>query len=123
MKYLRLTYYDEKKFEALSKTDFDAIVSQCPPRDAELRNSGHLIAQASLASARSYTSIRPRNGRPSVTDGPLAETKELVGGFFNIEARDLDEAIRAASKHPAAQLREQVGWGVEVRPTEMFEQS
>ena len=57
-----------------------------------------------------------------MTDGPFAETKEQVGGFFIIEARDLNEAIRVASKHPAALLGEQVGWGIEVRPIEMFDQ-
>jgi hypothetical protein len=66
--------------------------------------------------------VRPRNGRVSITDGPFAETKEQVGGFFIVEAKDLNEAIRVASMHPAAHLGEQVGWGVEVRPIEGFEQ-
>ena len=57
-----------------------------------------------------------------VTDGPFAETKEQVGGFFIIEAQDLEDAVRVASKHPAALLGEQAGWGIEVRPIEMFEQ-
>jgi hypothetical protein len=51
-----------------------------------------------------------------MTDGPFAETKEQVGGFFMIEAKDMDEAMSIASKHPAAHLGEQVGWGIEVRP-------
>lgn len=122
MKYLCLAYYDEKKFDALSKAELDAIVSQCPPCDEALRKSGHLIAQASLAPTQSSTTIRPRNGKPSVTDGPYAETKEQVGGFFIIEARDPNEAILVASKHPAARLGEHVGWGIEVRPIEGFEQ-
>lgn len=122
MKYLCLAYYDEKKFETLSKAEVEALVSQCPPHDASLRSSGHLVTQASLGPTRSSTTIRPRNGKPSVTDGPFAETKEQVGGFFIIEARDLNEAIRVASKHPAALLGEQVGWGIEVRPIEMFDQ-
>ena len=122
MKYLCLAYYDEKKFGTLSKAEVEALVSQCPPHDASLRSSGHLVTQASLGPTRSSTTIRPRNGKPSVTDGPFAETKEQVGGFFIIEARDLNEAIRVASKHPAALLGEQVGWGIEVRPIEMFDQ-
>ena len=123
MKYLCLAYYDVKKFEALSKSEVDALVSQCPAHDAELRNSGHLIVQASLGEPSASTTIRPKGGKPSVTDGPYTETKEQVGGFFMIEARDLNEAIRIASKHPAAHLGEDVGWAVEVRPIGFFEQS
>ena len=121
MKYLCLAYYDEKAFAALPKAEFDAIVSQCPQYDEALRNSGHLVLQASLGSARVTTTVRPRNGKPLVTDGPFVETKELVGGFFIIEAQDLKEAIRVASKHPAANLGEQVGWAIEVRPIEMYQ--
>ena len=121
MKYLCLAYYDEKAFDALSKPELDAIVSKCPPYDEALRESGHLIVQASLGSPRASTTVRPRNGKPSVTDGPFIETKEQVGGFFIIEARDLNEAIRVASKHPAANLGEQVGWAIEVRPIEGYE--
>ena len=66
--------------------------------------------------------MRPRKGKVSITDGPFTETKEQVGAFFIIEARDLDEAVRVASNHPAAHLGEQVGWGLEVRAIDMFEQ-
>jgi hypothetical protein len=122
MKYLCLAYYDEKKFDALSKTELDAIVSKCQPYDEDLRKSGHLVVHGSLAPSRSTTNVRPRNGKVWITDGPYAEAKEQVGGFFIIDARDLNEAIRVASKHPAAHLGESVGWGIEVRPMEMFEQ-
>ena len=116
MKYLCLAYYDESKFDALSKADLDAIVRECQPYDEALRTSGHLVSQSSLDAARSSTSLRPRNGRILVTDGPFAETTEQIGGFFIIEARDLNEAILVASKHPAANLNEHLGWGIEVRP-------
>ena len=122
MKYLCLAYYDEKAFEAMSKPVVEALVSQCPPHDAALRASGHLIVQASLGASRESMSLRPRSGKVSITDGPFAETKELVGGFFIIEAKDLNEAIRVASMHPAAHLGETVGWGIEVRPIEFFQQ-
>jgi hypothetical protein len=122
MKYLCLASYDEKKFDALSKTELDAIVSECQPYDEALRKSGHLIATGSLQPARTATTVRARNGKVSITDGPFAETKEQVGGFFIIEARDLNEAILVASKHPAAHLGERLGWGVEVRPIEAFVQ-
>jgi hypothetical protein len=122
MKYLCLAYYDERAFEALPRAELDAIVSQCPRYDQDLRDSGHLILQASLGPTRATTSLRPKGGKPAVTDGPFAETKEQVGGFFIIEARDLNEAIRVASKHPAAHLGERVGWGIEVRPIEGYEE-
>jgi hypothetical protein len=121
MKYLCLAYYNEKAFDALPRAEVEALVSQCPAYDETLRNSGHLVVQASLGSTRATTTVRPRNGKPLVTDGPFIETKEQVGGFFIIEARDLNEAIRVASKHPAANIGEQVGWAIEVRPIEAYE--
>jgi hypothetical protein len=121
MKYLCLAYYNEKAFDALSRPEVDTLVSQCPDYDEALRNSGHLVIQASLGPTRATTTVRPRNGKPMVTDGPFVETKEQVGGFFIIEARDLNEAIRVASKHPAANIGEQVGWAIEVRPIEAYE--
>ena len=121
MKYLCLAYYNEMAFDAMSKAEVEALVSQCPPYDEALRSSGHLVIQASLGSTRATTTVRPRNGKPLVTDGPFIETKEQVGGFFIIEARDLNEAIRVASKHPAANVGEQVGWAIEVRPIEAYE--
>ena len=123
MKFLCLAYYDEKKFDALPKDQLDAIVSRCQTHDEALRNSGHLILVASLGPTRSTSSIRPRRGKPVVTDGPYAETKEQIGAFFIIEAADLNAATRIASLHPAAHLGEEVGWGVEVRPIDYFHQS
>ena len=120
MKYLCLAYYDEEKFNALPKPEFDAIAAQCPMHDEALRTSGHLKLVASLGALRDGASIRPRNGRPTITDGPFAETKEQVGAFFIIEAADRNEAVRVASLHPAASLGEQVGWGIEVRPIDYF---
>ena len=122
MKFLCLAYYDEKKFDALPKAELDAIVRECHSHDEALRNSGHLITVASLGPTRTTTSVRPKNGKPSVTDGPFAETKEQVGAFFIIEARDLNEATEVASQHPAAHLGEHVGWGIEVRPIDYFVQ-
>jgi hypothetical protein len=122
MKYLCLAYYDAEKSAALSKPEFDAIVSRCPQHDAELRASGRLVLSGSLGEPESWMAVRPRGGRPAVTDGPYAETKELVGGFFIIEAQDLNDAVRVASKHPAAHLGEQIGWGIQVLPIDMFEQ-
>ena len=104
------------------RTELDALVSKCKAHDERLQKSGHLVTVASLAPPRTTTSVRPKNGKPSVTDGPYAETKEQIGAFFIIEAADLDEATRVASQHPAAHLGEHVGWGIEVRPVDYFAQ-
>ena len=96
MQYLCLAFYDEQKFGTLSQADLEAIKAKCLPHDKELAQSGHLRLMASLQPTRSTTTLRPRNGRVSITDGPFVETKEQVGGFFIIEARDLNEAIRVA---------------------------
>lgn len=114
MKYLCLAYGDPKKMKALSKADMDAIVRECQPHMEELRKSGHLVSDDGLD--WETTTIRPRNGAVAVTDGPFTESKEQVGGAFVIEARDLNEAILVASKHPAAHVGEHLGWGIEVRP-------
>ena len=119
MKYLCLAYYDEKKFETLTPADMAAIERECRPLDDDLRRTGQLLEVGSLAATRGSVSLRPRGGKVSVTDGPYAETREQLGSYFLIEARDLDEAIRVASKHPAAQLNEHLGWGVEIRPIEV----
>jgi hypothetical protein len=123
MKYLCLGYYDEKKFNSLPRNELHTLVNQCQPHDQALHNSGQLDMVASLAAPHSSASLRPKNGEPSITDGPYAETKEQVGAFFIIDARDLNDAIRVASKHPAAHLGEEVGWGVEVRPIETLDQA
>jgi hypothetical protein len=116
MKFLCLGYYNEKAFSALSEAEVNEVVRDCPIHDAALYATGKVIAVASLAATKDSTSIRPRNGRPWITDGPFAETKEQIGAFFIIEAADMAEAVEIASKHPAALLGESVGWGVEIRP-------
>ena len=86
-----------------------------------LRGSGHLLSVASLGSSRKSVSITPRDGKPVIRDGPFAEAKEVLGSFFLIEAKDMDEAVRVASLHPAARLGETVGWGVEVRAIDFYD--
>jgi len=112
MKYLCLAYYDEKKFDTLTEADMAAIGRECGPLDEDLQRSGHLLEVGSLAATKDSVSLRPRHGKVTVTDGPYAETKEQLGSYFLIEARDLNEAIQVASKHPAARLNEHLGWGV-----------
>jgi hypothetical protein len=116
MKFLCLAYYDVDATQAMPKDELNAITSQCPPRDAALRASGHLVVQASLSAPTATRVIKPRRGRKTVLDGPFTEAKELVGGFFIIEARDMDQAVEIASLHPAAELGEPIGWGIEIWP-------
>jgi hypothetical protein len=123
MKYLCLAYYNPEKFAAMAPADVQALVSQCPAKDAELKKTGHLLVSASLEGPQAAFALRPRGGKPQITDGPYAEAKEMVGGFFIIEAADRDEAVRVASLHPAATLGESVGWGIEIHPIGFFEAS
>ena len=120
MKFLCLAYYDQQAFGAMPPDQLRAITSQCPPHDAELRESGHLLSLASLAEVRGSVSVRPRGGKPTVTDGPFMETKEQIGSFFLIEAASLADAVRVASMHPAALLGETLGWGIEIRPVDLW---
>ena len=115
MKYLCLAYYSEEKSAALSQAEVEKLVSACPAYDQALQDSGHVIMVESLDEPSASTVVRPRNGKTTVSDGPYMETKEQLGAFFIIDARDLNEAIHVASKHPAASLGEEVGWGIEIR--------
>lgn len=114
MKYLCLAYGDKSKMSRLTKPEFEELVGRCKQHDEELHRSGHFVSANSLE--WDVATIRPRNGKPVVTDGPFVETRETVGGLVIIEARDLNEAIRIASLHPAAHLGEHLGWALEVRP-------
>jgi hypothetical protein len=111
MKYMCLVYYDEKTLEALSKSEYDALVEEVLAYREVLRKSGHYITSDGLQPVETATTIRIRNGRVSATDGPFAETKEQLGGFMLIEARDLNDAIRVASQLPPLRLG-----CIEVRP-------
>jgi hypothetical protein len=111
MKYLCLVYDDEKNLDAMSESELDGLVGECLAVDEELRKSGHVIASEALEPVHTATTVRVRNGNVSVTDGPFAETKEQLGGFFLIDARDLNDAIQVASRIPSARLG-----SVEVRP-------
>ena len=122
MKFLCFGYYDQKAFDALPKAEVAALVSKCRAHDEALHESGRLLAVGALAPPQRATCVRPRNGKPTLTDGPFAEAKEVIGAFFLIEAENQQEAVEIASKHPAAHLGENVGWGVEVRAIEFFQE-
>jgi hypothetical protein len=118
MKFLALAYYHEKTFEKTTPEEMKAIVAKCEPLDQALYATGKMEMVASLAATKDMVSVRPRNGKPWVTDGPYVETKEQLGSFFLLEAKDMEEAIKLASMHPAANLGENMGWGIEIRPIE-----
>jgi hypothetical protein len=118
MQYLVLAYYHEKTFLALTPEEIRAVVENCGPLDGALQATGKVSIVASLAATKETVSVRPRKGKPIVTDGPYVETKEQLGSFFIIEAADMQEAIQLASLHPAANLNEDLGWGIEIRPIE-----
>src|SRR5437868_13227776 len=104
MKYLCLVYGEEKALAGMAD-------EHCVDYDERIRASGHCIASEALQPVATATTVRVRNGKVSVTDGPFAETKEILAGFYLIEARDLNEAIQVAAKIPPAA----VGC-IEVRP-------
>jgi hypothetical protein len=114
MKYLCLLYGNQKKVSSLSKEEFASIVEKCQVYDAELQRTGAVRTVEPLE--WDVTTVRPRNGKPTVVDGPFVETRDVVGSFMVIEARDLNDAIRIASLHPAANMGEDLGWGIEIRP-------
>jgi hypothetical protein len=111
MKYLCMVIVDEKKLDAMSETEMQALIDESLAHDETLRKGGHFLAAQALESVHSATTVRLRNGKVSVTDGPFAETHEQIGGFILIEARDLNEAIQLASHIPSCRLG-----GIEVRP-------
>ena len=120
MKYLGLAYFTPEKFDAMSPDDVKELVSQCPQLDEKMRATGKVLISASLGDLENWRTLRPRGGKTRVTDGPYAESKEVVGGLFIIEADSSDEALRIASMHPAATLGEEGGWAVELIPMDFY---
>jgi hypothetical protein len=120
MKYVGLAYFTPEKFAAMAPDDVKALVSQCPALDEKMRATGKMLVSASLGDLEGWRTLRPRGGKAHVTDGPYTESKEVVGGLFLIEADSLDEALRIASMHPAAQLGEEGEWAVELIPLDFY---
>lgn len=114
MKYLCLLYGNQQKVSSLPREEYLALVERCKVYDAELQKTGAVTSVHSLE--WDVTTVRAREGKPTVTDGPFVETRDIVGSFMVIEARDLNDAIRIASLHPAANMGEDLGWGIEIRP-------
>lgn len=104
MKFICLGYFDEKKFESLSESERNASIDECLSYDDVLRKNGHFAGGEALQSAHSAATLRWKNGKVSITDGPYAETKEQLGGLLILEARDLQHAIELMSKHPGVKV-------------------
>lgn len=117
MRYLCLGYYDPETFEALTDAEREALGARCRPHDEAFYATGRVVTVATLERGTGVR-LRPTDSGPSVTDGPFAEAREVVGSYFIIEADDLEEAVEIASLHPAARLGGEVGFSLEVRPVE-----
>jgi hypothetical protein len=113
MKFLCLAYEEQQKFDEMSPEDWQAMRQETLDYVEALRSSGQLLDARPLQSATTASTLRIRNGKLSITDGPFAETKEQIGGFFLIEASDFDEALRIAAEWPSARVGT-----IEVRPVE-----
>ncbi len=116
MRFLCMVCYEQNVLDSLSKPEFDTLVAEALAYDDELRNGGHYLYSGALQSIQTATTIRTQPGNVKITDGPFAETKEQLGGFIVIEARDRDEALRLASKIPPIRLG-----CIEVRPIQELE--
>ena len=103
MQFLMLIYTDDTLMDALPEGEFDTRMRDCLTHADELRADGHLLASQQLEPAATARSMRVRNGRTTIVDGPFAETKEMLAGFNLIEAANMDEAMRIAAEFPWAQ--------------------
>ena len=113
MKFMCLAYEEEAKLNALSEDEWDALRTETIAYVEDLRASGRLVSTYALQAVRKAATVRVRGGQRSVTDGPFAEAKEVIGGFFLIDVNDRDEALEVAARWPSARLG-----AIEVRPVE-----
>ena len=117
MRYLYLIYENEKAWETMPKEEADAVFGEYFSFTEGIRQSGHHLGGEPLQPTHTATTVRVRNGKVSTTDGPFAETKEQLGGYYLINARDLNDAIQVASRIPSARYG-----AIEVRPIMEFDQ-
>ena len=116
MKFLVIIYNDPAMLDAMPQQEFDKTMRGCIEHADDLHNEGRLIESQQLESPKTAKTLRRRNNRLTVTDGPFAETKEILAGFNLIEAEDMDEAVRIASTFPWAETG-----SIEVRPVRDFQ--
>ena len=111
MQYLCLIYDDEKEWQKMPKAEAEKIFNEFSSYTESIRKSGHYVGGNALQPTHTATTVRVRKGKVATTDGPFAETKEQLGGYYLLQARDLNEAIQLAARIPGARLG-----AVEVRP-------
>lgn len=104
MKFVCLGYIDEATLQKMSGPEGQRMMEECLDYDDELRRGGHFLGGEALQSARNAVTLRKKNDAVEVTDGPFAETKEMLGGILLLEARDLTHAISLMSKHPGVKV-------------------
>jgi hypothetical protein len=114
MQYLLLIYAQENQWETMTEPDRQKMYQQYGTLIGELKTNGKFLGGHELQPTASATTIRVRNGKKAVTDGPFAETKEQLGGYFLVEAKDLDEAMAMAAQIPSAN-----SGSIEVRPVKI----
>jgi hypothetical protein len=117
MKYLCLIYNKERNLEELSPDAWDSLKDEYVVFTDGIRSSGHHLGGEALQPTRTARTVRVRNGSVSATDGPFAETTEQLGGYYLIEARDLNDAVQVASRIPSARMG-----SIEVRPIVQLDQ-
>ena len=117
MKFLMLVYTDDSMLQELPEGEYHRLMHGCITHADELKGEGKLLESQQLEAGNTAKSLRVRNGRASVVDGPFAETKEILGGFNLIEAADIDEAVRMAMEFPWARFG-----CIELRPVRDFDQ-
>ena len=111
VQYLCLIYEDEQEWQKMPRAEAEKIIGEFSAYTNSVRKSGHYVGGNALQPTRTATTVRVRQGKVSTTDGPFAETKEQFGGYYVIEAKDLNDAIQVAARIPGARF----GF-VEVRP-------
>jgi hypothetical protein len=111
MKYLCLIYDDEKKWAEMPKAELESIFAEYGAFTQDITKSGHYLGGNPLQPTHTATTVRIRNGKVSTTDGPFAETKEQLGGYYLVEAKDLNEAMQLAARIPSVRYG-----SIEVRP-------
>ena len=111
MKYLCLIYDDEQQWQKLKKDEVDKIMGEYRAFSQSITKSGQFVGGYQLQPTHTATTVRSRNGKVVTTDGPFAETKEQLGGYFLIEAKDLNDAIQVAARIPSSKIG-----SIEVRP-------
>ncbi|WP_132946485.1 YciI family protein [Tumebacillus sp. BK434] len=122
MKYLCLGYFNPEKMSVLPEAELDAVMSECSPHLREFYQSGRVLFDAGLE--ETVKSMKRTGGNVTVTDGPFAESKEMIGSAFVIEADTFEEALHIASLHPTTRVPagEEFGWRLEIRPIHHFHQ-